>query len=277
MFTITFSATLMFSCESKQHAQMASSSTKTAPSSSQDSSKNKPATSDANAPKESSISSNDIIDSNTQTNSTTVNIEVFDNRNNEENNPSGEPTPNYATEIQTSKDRSNDSDTNNEFDASKKKKRGGNPNIGKKSGVSECVKKFGAKSLDVKLTGNNTSKSVNSDESVTVKMAGNQSVLNLNLTSKDDNIDVKGICLFITGDEGIANINVALKVEEVYLVIRGNQAKVNIDVKEGGELASLNANMRGNLGLVKISGEGQYSCNKFKTDIKGNEPKIECD
>jgi hypothetical protein len=137
--------------------------------------------------------------------------------------------------------------------------------------IGKCIKKFGANVVNVKISGNKTATNLTKESAMAIKMSGNLNTFNLNLSSAAADAKVKGICLFITGNQSKAVLKLGLLVEEIYIIARGNQANVDIEVLKAGELGLLSTDMKGNDPAIHLHGEGKFTCEEPQSEAKGKQ------
>lgn len=137
-----------------------------------------------------------------------------------------------------------------------------------------CAKLLGVKAEQIKVVGNKTSRKISANAALAVKVAGNQSHLELSIGSASS-ASIAGICLFVTGNQGRADVNLGTDVGRVVYVGRGNRSHGDLEVKDGATLWSLAGDLRGNQASLNVHGAGTFPCKTVRTG--GNDASFTCE
>ena len=114
---------------------------------------------------------------------------------------------------------------------------------------------------------------ISSQDIIVLKLNGNQPVLNLNLNGKSGD-SVKGICLFLTGNQSTVKIETNIEIRGLVYIARGNQPSLEVETVDQGSITSMYANLSGNNSSLILRGNGNYPCGFVKT--AGNSPSFDC-
>ena len=108
---------------------------------------------------------------------------------------------------------------------------------------------------------------------IAVKIAGDKTSLNLVLESATAR-GIRGLCLFVTGNESSALIQVGVPLDGIVFYGRGNQTVGQINVIAGGHIAGLYADLKGNQATLVVTGGQADLCTASK--LKGNKTQLIC-
>ncbi len=116
---------------------------------------------------------------------------------------------------------------------------------------------------------------ITSDTIVAIKVAGNQGRMDLNLSGAAD-LKVKGICVFVSGNQSSFSANFGAAVGKLVYYGRGNQSKGIVNVSSAGKVANMYADLAGNQASFSISGEGSKSC-PVPSRVRGKDSAVRCE
>lgn len=135
--------------------------------------------------------------------------------------------------------------------------------------IKACAKFNGVGAGSVKVVGDKSSASITSNSVVAIKVAGNQSNLDLSLRGKGS---IAAICIFVTGNRGTASVTLGVGLGNFIYVGRGNGSSGDVNVIEGGSIANIAADLGGNGASLSIHG----SANCGTARIHGNGSAFIC-
>ena len=107
----------------------------------------------------------------------------------------------------------------------------------------------------LKLSGNREARTVTSGQVIIAKQTGNQPVLDINFSTAEEGVSIKGICLFLAGNQATTNINLAVPLGTLSIKARGNKSTINITTAEGAEISNTSFDLKGNKPRVLLNGE----------------------
>ena len=82
-----------------------------------------------------------------------------------------------------------------------------------------------------------------------LKVTGNQNQVSINVSSTDG--DLEGLCIFVSGNQSKVSVNVkAVQILNLAVVLRGNQTKVELNLVDGGNVAQIVEDIKGNNGKI---------------------------
>lgn len=137
-----------------------------------------------------------------------------------------------------------------------------------------CAKLTGVDAKQIHVMGNQTSKSITANSVIAARVTGNRSNLNLNLQGGEETY-VRGLCLFVAGNQGSAKVNVGLHLGQLLYVGRGNRSRGEVYVAANGKIDQVVANLSGNATTLQVAGPGNYYCAASR--VSGNSGGVSCD
>lgn len=143
-----------------------------------------------------------------------------------------------------------------------------------KSEAKACAEILGVPVTQVHLVSQESDITVQQNGVIAVKLTGNKSRLNLNLAGTAEGAKVKGVCLFLAGNQSTADVKVGLEVGTLVYVGRGNQSQGTVTVAEAGVIQKLAGDLSGNQSRLSITGAGDHPCEKVRT--RGNDSSFVC-
>lgn len=144
-----------------------------------------------------------------------------------------------------------------------------------RSEAKACADILGVPLSRVHLVSREQDVSVQQGGVIAVKLTGNKSRLNLKLEGNGDGAKVKGVCLFLAGNQSTANVKIGgLEVESLVYVGRGNQSQGTVQVNGTGSIGKIAGDLAGNQAKLTVSGEGQHPCDGVRT--RGNGTAFVC-
>ncbi len=144
-----------------------------------------------------------------------------------------------------------------------------------RSEAKACADILGVPLSRVHLVSREQDVSVQQGGVIAVKLTGNKSRLNLKLEGNGDGAKVKGVCLFLAGNQSTANVKIGgLEVESLVYVGRGNQSQGTVQVNDSGSIGKIAGDLAGNQAKLTVSGEGQHPCDGVRT--RGNGTAFVC-
>ncbi len=120
-----------------------------------------------------------------------------------------------------------------------------------------CSKITGASVSSIRLTGKNTARKITSSDVLAIKLAGSRSDLDLSLAGASS---IRGLCLFLAGNESRATVNVGVHLGSLVYIGRGNRSSANIVIEQGGSLGALAGDLNGNSANLSIFGGEDFPC-----------------
>jgi hypothetical protein len=130
----------------------------------------------------------------------------------------------------------------------------------------ECSKLAGIKSGQVKISGSEQNIALNKDNALSFRVTGNKNKISVDLTASYEGT-IKAICLFVAGNQNQVKIDNANHLAGVYIIARGNKAKVEILNRKGSVVDKIDLDAKGNAASLELSGEGTYPCDKANGNI----------
>ena len=139
-----------------------------------------------------------------------------------------------------------------------------------------CAAHFGVSASAVIVAGEKKVEERTIDEAsiVAIKIAGNQTHLDLMLKSEEAR-GIHGLCVFVTGNQGSVAIHVGVPLDGIVYYGRGNLSSGQIEIIEGGSVAELYSDLRGNGAALKVTGGDAGLCSQ--ATLRGNQPQLTCE
>jgi len=136
-----------------------------------------------------------------------------------------------------------------------------------------CARLTGSDVDRIHVMGNNNQQRITANSVVAAKVTGNRSSFTLNLQG-DENTYVRGICIFVAGNQGSANVNVGVHLGQLLFVARGNRGSGSVHVQEGGRIDQVVSSLSGNATRLNVSGPGRFVCGESR--VSGNAEGVNC-
>lgn len=136
-----------------------------------------------------------------------------------------------------------------------------------------CAAALGVPVTHIRVAGNQEEIQLDADQSLMVFATGNKTRVDLTVKSSED--EIHGICIFVAGNQAQVDLNVHGSVENVYIIERGNDAKVNVTLAEGGKIINpIHYDLPGKGCSLKVKGTSR-SCPSARTTGK-NKASVTC-
>jgi hypothetical protein len=129
-----------------------------------------------------------------------------------------------------------------------------------------CSKIAGVKAGQVKISGSEQDIVIAKDNALAFRVTGNKNTVKVDLTARSEGT-IKAICLFIAGNQNKIEIDNANHLAAVYIIARGNKAKVEILNRKGSAIDRIDLDAKGNSASLELTGEGNYPCDKSNENI----------
>jgi hypothetical protein len=125
------------------------------------------------------------------------------------------------------------------------------------SGVSDCRKGDWPASAKVAFVSERKDQAITADSVLGIHVAGNKSAFTLTVGSKSAE-SLRGVCLFITGNQSNVTIKVGANIGEILVISRGHLSRTLIEVGEDYKVGSIKTDILGKDGRVEVKGDGSY-------------------
>lgn len=124
------------------------------------------------------------------------------------------------------------------------------------------------------VSGNQSQVDLPVSENFAIRVAGNQSTVNINVESEDGS-GIQTLCLRATGNHSQIQVNINTTVQNIHYRATGHSTNASIVVNSGSSVDGLfNTQLFGNQQSLDVSGEGTYACPT--QDIRGNGSSVTC-
>lgn len=117
----------------------------------------------------------------------------------------------------------------------------------------------------------NESVTISADTVIAFHLRGNMDRIELNLGASQG---IAGVCLILTGNQAVAQVNSASSFQKLVYVGRGNQSQGQISMLDGASIASTHIEMSGNQPQLELRGVAPETCKSAK--VKGNAGSLSC-
>lgn len=133
----------------------------------------------------------------------------------------------------------------------------------------ECAELLGVEAQDVKSVFESGKYALLDHDILAIRVTGNGPALRIQLTG-DDGLQVKGICLFVAGDQASVRVSFNSDVGVLMYQGRGNQSSGSIAVGSSHYLDRIFGSLAGNQAHFEVSGEGHYPQGDIKLSGNGS-------
>jgi hypothetical protein len=143
------------------------------------------------------------------------------------------------------------------------------------SEAARCAKHFNTSAGKIKIAGKSKREALNVDASsvVAIKLSGNQSRLDLSLDSVSG-AAVRGLCIFQSGNQTSAHIEISTNIKNFVYYARGNQPTGDIVLTGGAVLENSYFSLAGNGASIRFASDaGQCP----SASIRGNGAEFICE
>lgn len=142
--------------------------------------------------------------------------------------------------------------------------------------IAQCSKHFDEDVKGLKISGNKNTAEISKADIVAVRLTGNQSSVNILLTSDGEGTEsIKGVCIIATGNKPATNLVLTdVNVGKVVYMASGNSSTAAFEVSEESTMTDFEANLKGKDHSLSVSGDGTYSCEKISS--KGKDANVTC-
>ncbi|MEZ4741935.1 MAG: hypothetical protein R3B45_05730 [Bdellovibrionota bacterium] len=128
----------------------------------------------------------------------------------------------------------------------------------------------------VHVIGGKNQEAIKLNSVIAVKVSGNHGKLDLDINGNGGQDSIKGICIFVTGNQGSATLNLdGIYVESLTYIGRGNKSEGKVVVSSDAGLGRVYADLRGNQAKLSVSGDGSYNCGTAL--VKGHSSSYTCE
>ena len=134
-----------------------------------------------------------------------------------------------------------------------------------------CGRESGVDGIRMHVAGNHKTESVPASDALIAKVTGNHAHLTLQAKSGDS---IGAICLFVSGNDAVVNIDISSTVEHLFVIARGHNSQTKVNVHEGGVLKSVSSDLGGHKPTLEISGSGSHACGNPR--LHGDDPTFHC-
>jgi hypothetical protein len=141
--------------------------------------------------------------------------------------------------------------------------------------IKRCIGHFGINEERLVQVNAGSNQRVELASSSVLLIRLNSSHLQLDLSlGENSEQKLRGVCLFVTGNQSTVNLNLNLELEGLVMYMRGNQSNAKIHVNQDAALEQMLFDLRGNQQVAEVTGTGYYDCSHVI--LKGNDSSLTC-
>lgn len=131
-----------------------------------------------------------------------------------------------------------------------------------------CAALQGVSAEHIVVAGNQKRVNLSSKSVFALRVAGNQSEVDLNLTGSAERM--AGLCIFATGNQASVRVIInGLVIDRFIYIARGNKSNGSLAITNDGDIRELAVNLSGNGAQLDVSGYGA-GCNSALVRTKHN-------